>query len=584
MDMRRFLVMLTLLVSSAFFFSRAEAQLLPPTPLCLSGDTLRWDLPMPVCSPFEAYEIYVSNTLDGPYTLLTSVTNPAQTQFVHANPTNEDRYYYMLTDCDLPGQVSLNSDTISNLQPADAPMQFVSVSGDDVLLSWDPSPSPEVYGYLIYRLVGGNVIPIDTVFGGTTYTDTTASPGIRSEIYYVLALDPCGNTSIFQNPHSTTYLTRFSEVCSRSIRLQWNRYQNWPDGIAEQRIWVSTNGGAFELAGTVPTQDSIYFYPGIGDGEEYCFYIESVAAGSGFSSRSNEVCITAAIIQPPRDLAIWQVDVEPGGAVRVDYVWNDDAEVQSGHLLWLLEGSDDPTFIPLPIAMPLVLDNSVLHPDAPSGEGSILYELAVLDACDSTTLSNQASTLFTEAVAVSSENLNRITWSALAHEGATATAYELYRILPGASAALLGSFPAGQFTFDDPVEPAIAALGAICYYVQAIGTVSLPNGEQRSIRPRSNVACAEQPIRVYVPNALVPQGVNREFKPVIAFGTAATYQLRIYDRYGKVIFESTDPDTGWTGRTSNGRDAPPATYVYTILIVQPNGNTENLQGTVTLLR
>jgi gliding motility-associated-like protein len=561
-----------------------QAQILPPTPLCLSGDTLRWDLPASPCLPFGAYEIYTGPTAGGPFTLLATVTNPATTQFVHPNPANEPRYYYLRSLCSGPGQASPPSVIISNQQPADAPMQFVSVDGDNVLLSWDPSPSTEVYAYLIYRLVNGNVIPIDTVFNGTIYTDTSAMPGTRSEIYYVLALDPCGNTSIFQNPHSTTFLTRFSEVCSRSIRLQWNRYQNWPQGIGEQQVWVSTNSSAFELAGTVNPQDSIFFYPGIGDGEEYCFYIESFALGSSFSSRSNVVCITAEIIQPPRDLAIWQVDVEPNGSVRIDYVWNDDAQVQSGQIRWQPEGADPAAPLPLPIAMPLLTDNSVPHPGAPSAQGSIEYQLAVVDACDSTTLSNKASTLYIEARAQAADNLNLVEWAALQHEGATATRYELFRILPGGAAQLLGSFAPGEFSYEDPVDPAIAALGPICYYVQAIGTISLPNGEERPIRPRSNIACAEQPIRVFVPNALAPQGINREFKPVIAFGTAAVYQLRIYDRYGKVIFESTDPDIGWTGRTTDGRDAPTATYVYTIQIIQANGQIENLQGQVTLLR
>ncbi|MBK6901448.1 MAG: hypothetical protein IPH04_01195 [Saprospirales bacterium] len=65
------------------------AQVFPPDLLCLRGDTIVWGLPNNTCGSFNSYDIWFSNSLGGPYALLTSVTNPGQTSFVHSNPGSQ---------------------------------------------------------------------------------------------------------------------------------------------------------------------------------------------------------------------------------------------------------------------------------------------------------------------------------------------------------------------------------------------------------------------------------------------------------------------------------------------------------------
>ena len=92
-------ILLTIFSSTA-----ASAQVFPPDLLCLSGDTIVWNTPVNTCGPFNSYQIYFSTNFEGPYSLLTSVTDPTQTTFVHPNPGNLLYYYYMTSDFDCPGE------------------------------------------------------------------------------------------------------------------------------------------------------------------------------------------------------------------------------------------------------------------------------------------------------------------------------------------------------------------------------------------------------------------------------------------------------------------------------------------------
>jgi gliding motility-associated-like protein len=91
----------------------------------------------------------------------------------------------------------------------------------------------------------------------------------------------------------------------------------------------------------------------------------------------------------------------------------------------------------------------------------------------------------------------------------------------------------------------------------------------------------------YVPNAFTPNGdeFNNDFKPVITSGyDIYNYSFLLFDRWGKVIFESKDPSQGWDG-TFNGSLVQSGTYVWKIsLKVKNNDDRKAYEGHVTVLR
>ena len=92
---------------------------------------------------------------------------------------------------------------------------------------------------------------------------------------------------------------------------------------------------------------------------------------------------------------------------------------------------------------------------------------------------------------------------------------------------------------------------------------------------------------VNVPNAFTPDGdgTNEVFAPVVS-GTVRAWELRIFDRWGEELFNSSEPHKGWDG-TFNGTPVQDGVYVWQLgyKAVSDDGvKQEKLTGSVTLLR
>jgi len=59
--------------------------------------------------------------------------------------------------------------------------------------------------------------------------------------------------------------------------------------------------------------------------------------------------------------------------------------------------------------------------------------------------------------------------------------------------------------------------------------------------------------------------------------------LRVYNRWGEMLFMSEDMEVGWNG-TYSGKPCPVDVYVYKIFYRDHRGQQKTLIGSVTLLR
>lgn len=77
-----------------------------------------------------------------------------------------------------------------------------------------------------------------------------------------------------------------------------------------------------------------------------------------------------------------------------------------------------------------------------------------------------------------------------------------------------------------------------------------------------------------VPNAFSPNGdgINDEFR--VVFKSLKTYNIVIYNRWGRVVYKSDDPSKGWDGRIG-GRVAAAGTYYY---IIEATGTDKYQEG------
>jgi gliding motility-associated-like protein len=88
----------------------------------------------------------------------------------------------------------------------------------------------------------------------------------------------------------------------------------------------------------------------------------------------------------------------------------------------------------------------------------------------------------------------------------------------------------------------------------------------------------------YIPSAFTPNndGINDRFRPIL-LGNVLQYRFIIYNRYGQVIFETTDLTAAWDGKLHGAdQDSNGFTWVCTY---QLQGSVEKTQkGSLLLLR
>ena len=79
---------------------------------------------------------------------------------------------------------------------------------------------------------------------------------------------------------------------------------------------------------------------------------------------------------------------------------------------------------------------------------------------------------------------------------------------------------------------------------------------------------AENCFEVYYPNAFFPTGRTDSLNAIFKVFqkepfTYDEFNMKIFDRWGEKVFETSDPDEGWDG-TFRGKDMPPGVYLYNV--------------------
>lgn len=129
----------------------------------------------------------------------------------------------------------------------------------------------------------------------------------------------------------------------------------------------------------------------------------------------------------------------------------------------------------------------------------------------------------------------------------------------------------------DCPNPVASPTESTTYYI----TITAPNGCQGvdSVFIFTKMNCGE----IFLPNIFSPNGdgENDYFAPQgRCLGKGV---LKIFDRWGRVVYMSEDMTTGWDGTYSN-KPLNTGVYIYTFSSVNLYGEAEEIKGTVTLVR
>lgn len=90
-------------------------------------------------------------------------------------------------------------------------------------------------------------------------------------------------------------------------------------------------------------------------------------------------------------------------------------------------------------------------------------------------------------------------------------------------------------------------------------------------------------VYVFVPSAFSPNNDGENDKLFVRGQNLEKINLKVFDRWGELVFETTDQGVGWDG-TFKGENVDPDVYVYHLQVICFDGQENLIKGNVTVLR
>jgi gliding motility-associated-like protein len=140
------------------------------------------------------------------------------------------------------------------------------------------------------------------------------------------------------------------------------------------------------------------------------------------------------------------------------------------------------------------------------------------------------------------------------------------------------AFNLSSTTINNPMATFYEPVDRVMYKVLVYDEAGCHDSSFISIR-----VFQSEPI-IFVPNAFTPgnDGKNDILRPIAAGMTKIEY-FRIYNRWGRLIFETTQNNKGWDG-SINGSPQGTQSYVWEVKATDYKGQSYFQKGTVTLIR
>ena len=174
--------------------------------------------------------------------------------------------------------------------------------------------------------------------------------------------------------------------------------------------------------------------------------------------------------------------------------------------------------------------------------------------------------------------LNTITWDDYSSWLGNVSSYNIYRAVNGVyDPAPIANVVFGTRVYIDNVQDFVSEQGKFSYYIEAVeGTGNIYGFQDVS---QSNKVDAYVEVNVFIPNAFAPKGINNVWKPVAQYVEKTDYSVRVFSRWGQVVFQTSDDQQGW-----DGNNAQDEMYIYLIEYKNARGEYIQLKGHLNLVK
>jgi len=463
----------------------------------------------------------------------------------------------------------------------------VDHESEGVLVEWEASVDPTVDLYQMYSMDKGTGTPIFT-FSSETLSYLHTSANLENLAYTVTAIDTLDGSGtreslLGDNEHRAVQLELEFEPCEPANNINWSAYVGWEGLTSGYKIYGAREGEELQELKFVHPNTHSYKHRGVEYGANYSYYIETIHT-SGITSLSPIKDIKTSFPEAPSVLRIDEVSVLDKANIQLRFTTDLESPVKNFSV------------------------NRRSNRDSPYTEIHTFWN------------ANQAEMIYTDEVPTSSYSYQYVVHSVYQPEGCT-NAIIVSESNPGSSIFLQSSLEArtvhlswnpyetyttglsgysiqrrngsGEFievatcgpestSWQEIIESLINGYqpGELQYRVIAQG--NQVEGTDPGIS-YSNVVNVAVETSMQVPNAFTPgKSSNYLFKPVIDFAPEK-YVMIVYDRGGRKLFESANPDEGWDGTYGGSGYAMEGVYVYFIQYTDYTGLTKILSGNVSVI-
>jgi hypothetical protein len=554
------------------------------------------------CGTFIAHEIYRSNALNGPYVLITSITDVNVTTYNdNTISQNATHFYYLKSNYNCgAGFTSLNSDTFDDQRPQAPEVYKVSIENQKAVVYWRYKPSSKIHGYRI-DWIGKDTIGKLGQRDATFFIDNNVDVNAETRLYAVNAMDSCsfrGSNSFGISggnfPHAPILLSMVQDNCEGTINLNWTGYIGWGnqtdrDLVKEYQVLVKINSQPEKIIVKQDFNNKSFIYNGFNYGDTLCIRVKALhPTVDSIFSHSNQFCFISEKIQKPKLLELISTRYTDKNVQEIRWYCDSNAQfknfgievtdIRSGQIVKelnipnpIVEGSGYFNFV----------DNTALDVNP------YRYQIIFRDACNAELSGIEINSLHLKATQTGLFT-NKLTWSQEIIPTQIPTTFLAYQVWVKKDSdpfQLLEILSPNILNYEHNVEKDTNYNGVFCYQIRAFYQFDTTQPiAQKTFQSWSNFGCVTQRTVAHIPNAFKRNGIHPEFKPMLIFFDGSFYIMKIFNRWGIEIFESNSLDVGWNGTMKNGSSAEEGTYIYIISYKANDGKIVTKTGNVLLLK
>ena len=373
--------------------------------------------------------------------------------------------------------------------------------------------------------------------------------------FRVTAFDACDNETIPSNEFCSINLSASAEVDGSNV-LTW--HTNTSDFTSFR---INRNGS--DILNSLDASLVQYTDTAINCGVEYCYFVE-LTSSSGLISRSATQCVTAIFEDTPP--GIQNISASVNG-MNIELQWPEPQNVAVDRYQISRTSQNQP------VATTGVSEVNIYN-DGPVRTNEVVYSYRVnyLDECQNR---SEGSIRAQQILLRVSQQDQSLYWNRYAGWQNGVAEYEIDQFdLEG---NLLGTQSAGLDTlYLEDFET--LQNQRVRYRIRALpsdGTLPevVSNFVELIFQPKLTCPNAINP------NSAIPE--NQRFRCFSRF--IATVDIRIYNRWGQIVYQSNDPQEGWDG-TLSGKPLPGGTYVYYYGFTDQLNRTFSVNGEIVLIR